>query len=372
MNTKLLEHLQSRPIAPIVNGSKETTNLSALKVLCILDHQLEVNELYPEMNEMPKLMGQLLRFHSFGSFRYIHYKLPKHVNVDDKILKCKQCELIGSYPLMLNHMTINHNIHISAAQCLWCEKATLQNHLEENSLDRCYENYLEKQQFSSIKYPNVFEKFYNLLKKIAQKLGVKVARKEDFKNARTVKRFETIRLDQSDDSMSNRIVIYNSQKYPYKYFNVTVLDSMCQDAMKFFHHENAHQFLENIIATNRSSMTNTLTRQPSISKQSEPNQSTDDDTRYDPPKSTSFFDMPNLSSMDFAQTQSSQPQSMPEYPSMSIFGAPTYEFGFGHFISSVISNIHDETLKKRAKLEVQQIVFKYSGEDIMKQMSQDK
>ena len=110
MNSKILEHLASRPIAPIVDKSTEKSNTKALKVMCILDHGLDVAGLYTEIKATPKLMAQLLNIHSFASFKYFKYSLVKEAKKDNQILKCKRCELIAPYAVVLEHMAINHDL----------------------------------------------------------------------------------------------------------------------------------------------------------------------------------------------------------------------------------------------------------------------
>lgn len=92
MRPNVLEHLMSRPIASIVENSKERCNEIALKLMCIVDYRLEKLKLYPEMEAISKLTEQLLKFHSFGSFNYFNYKMPYNM-FGTKVLKCKNCEL---------------------------------------------------------------------------------------------------------------------------------------------------------------------------------------------------------------------------------------------------------------------------------------
>lgn len=145
MNSKLVEHLRGRPIAPVLNATIGS-NTNLLKILCILDYELEKANMYPEIKVMPKLMGQLMNFYPSSEFKYFKYNLSKEAKIGNKVLQCKCCELIGPYVIVLEHMAVNHNIHTSAKLCMFCEKDELQDHATSNTLDQCYDNYMTKKQ----------------------------------------------------------------------------------------------------------------------------------------------------------------------------------------------------------------------------------
>lgn len=180
MSSKLLNHLLSRPtIASVVRSSNKICNVNALKLMCILDHQLEIMDLYPEITVIPKLSDQLLKFHSFVSFNYVTYKLPNYM-FGNKVLQCKHCGLIGPYLLVLEHMVISHNVQANAKRCMWCERLELNSHVTQNSLNQCYNKYMENisnnnnnQQFGSVKYPKIIKTFYRLVKTLAKELHAK-------------------------------------------------------------------------------------------------------------------------------------------------------------------------------------------------------
>lgn len=348
----MLEHLRNRPIAPVFETSKEKFNSRALKMMCILDHELEQTELYLEMTTMPKLKLQLLNLHSFASFKYFKYTLMKEAKVENKILKCKQCEVIGPYLIVLEHMAINHDFHVSAQLCMWCEKVGFQAHNNtSNSLDQCYESYLGKQQFSSTEYPAVIVSFYNLLEKMAKKLHARTIRREDFKSAKTEKK-ETLPLDQNDDSMSSKIVVSQQRKRHYKGTDDKQLEKLYKKAMCHFYKDNVHEY---------SASGSGLNQLPNVNSPMNI-----DTSRYTMPRSSSQFDSPSSTSQFSTMPP---PPTIPEFQSMPLFGIPPPEIGFGNFISSVLNNIRDKQLKKRAKLEIKSIIYKYSVEDVNNQMT---
>lgn len=86
MVSKLLEYLNGRKIAPIVNVSTEKDNEIALKLMSVIDQKLEETKLNDEMAGSPKLLKQLLNFHSFSQFHFYKYQPLKKFN---HILKCK-------------------------------------------------------------------------------------------------------------------------------------------------------------------------------------------------------------------------------------------------------------------------------------------
>lgn len=367
MYSKMLEHLRGRLIAPILETSNEKFNSRALKMMCILDHELEQSGLYLEMTSMPKLKLQLLNLHSFASFKYFKYTLMKEAKIDNKILKCKQCEVIGPYLIVLEHMAINHDFHASAQLCMWCEKVDYQTHSNTvNTLDHCYENYLRKQQFSSTEYPAVIVSFYNLLEGMAKKLRARTIRREDFKSAKT-EHNETILVDQSDDSMSSKIVVSKQRKRYHKGTDNRQMEKLYQRAMYHFHKDN----IDDYVAPN---MNAASSKQPIVSGSGMnqlPNFNSPlnigiNTTRFTMTRPSPQFDSPSSTSQFSTMPP---PPTVPEFQSMPLFGVPPPEIGFANFISSVLNNIRDKQLKKRAKLEIKSIIYKYSVEDVNKQMT---
>lgn len=351
MNSKLLEHLRARPIAPIVNASTETDNEMALKLMCIIDYQLENNRLYPELRSSPKLMGQLLNLYSFGSFKYFKYKVSKQFAIGG-MLKCKHCELIGPYIVVLEHMTINHNIHINTKLCMWCEKTDFQTHISENTIHQCYQACVNK--FSSKYVPPVVAKFYMLLEKLATKLKVKTIRRENFKNELASKKFEIIPHDQTDD-IDQRIIIFRAKSHACKNLDAVALETLYQTAMKSLLGPAAFtQFTHKVI---------------------------DSDNNLSPPEHLCEIKLHPIGSdgpAQYSTTQSSS-QSHLQFDQVNLTGSMATAASqatasidndneYMKFIGSLLENIRNAELRTQAKLEIQRIAITYSGQDVMQQI----
>ncbi|XP_055299910.1 uncharacterized protein LOC129567266 [Sitodiplosis mosellana] len=379
MNSKMLEHLSGRPIAPIVETWTENSSMISLKIVCILDYKLEKSGLYEKMT--PKLMMQLLNIHpSFDLFKYFKYYLEKEVNIAGRVLKCKCCEMIGPYLMMLEHMAINHNMHASAVLCMWCEKINLQAHNTSNSLDMCYENYLKKNKFSTTTFPNVIVQFYDLLKELAKILGVLTKRYKQFKNT-LVNKNETISFDQNDDSMSSKIIVSNPKRRKYRDIDLRSMEKLYREAMTYFCKQqeyidttldanatNANQLVSNgasDLGSSSGSSSGSIQNSDDhtrIGKNSKTFAMPGSSTRCDSPPLLSPFDVPSSSS------QFALPPPLPDLQPMPLFGVSTQESDFDNFVSFSLRNMQDESLKKRAKMKIQHIIHKYSAKDLSKQM----
>ncbi|XP_055299876.1 uncharacterized protein LOC129567244 [Sitodiplosis mosellana] len=380
MNSKMLEHLSGRPIASIVNASSEKYNSNALKMMCILDYQLENSGFYQdkEIVAMPKLMRQLLNVHSFASFKYIKYRNAAEVN--DKVLKCKYCQLIGPYLVVLELMVINHDFHASAVLCMWCEKDDFETHNTSKSLDVCYSKYLEK--LSSIHFPAVIVKFYDLLKRLAKALDMKTDRSRYFKNA-MFDSLETIPLDQTDDSMSSKIVVSMPRKRKYKDTDLRPMEKLYRKAMTYFYKDQAHDYIDSTLDVNSTSTTQSMFRSFSSSSSSnrKSNVSTQMNigndstkftmpfpfTRHDSPKTPSPFDVSSSSS----QFVTPPPLALPDFQPLPLYGMPTQASCIGKSFLSALDNIPDEQMKKQATLEIRRIIKEFSAKDLAKQMNED-
>lgn len=169
---RIVEHLRGRPIAEIFEQSNEKDNIVALKLMCILDFYMEHLNFYAKIEATnPNLLGLLLQFSSFASFKYYDYVVPKAIGT--RVLRCKFCDLVGSYALILTHMALNHNAHIGIKTCLYCQRVELEKHFVENSLDQCYQKYIQRSEWNDQKLGvNVLEivaNFYLMLRKLSKK-----------------------------------------------------------------------------------------------------------------------------------------------------------------------------------------------------------
>lgn len=178
---RLMEHLLTRPIAPMLEhlGETEKNDEIALKFMCVVDYDVTRKSLYERISDtkFPKLFNELLGFHSYKSFQYYDYVGNNHFS--GKFLQCKfaQCQFFGPYTLVLTHMAINHNMHYGFKLCAYCCRVELKMHLADGSFQRCHEQYLQRTDISD----KVFEvgavcaiiaDFYDVMKECAKKFGV--------------------------------------------------------------------------------------------------------------------------------------------------------------------------------------------------------
>lgn len=180
MIDKLIEYLKKRPIAPILVGSKEKNDLKALKLMCVVDYYAEKHGHFKEIRKFPKLMHQLLNFRSYSNFQY--YDCHVNSGIGARLLQCKSCELVGPYALIMTHMAVNHNQHVSLTRCAFCSREYLSAHIQNDSLDGCYLEYMHKRGVTVISddQRNIHIEFNKLLKDLSRALNVLITRTESF------------------------------------------------------------------------------------------------------------------------------------------------------------------------------------------------
>lgn len=182
---KLIEHLSSRPIAPIFGrlDENEKNDENALKFMCVVDYEMSKKRVYDRIAALiratnyPKLLNELLGFNSYKSFRYFEYHGNQHF--DGKYLRCQSapCEFVGPYMLTLTHMAINHNAHHGTKICLYCKKFELKMHNTTDSFGKCYKNYRDEEEIphvfiESTGVNEVISEFYAVLKDCSKSLDV--------------------------------------------------------------------------------------------------------------------------------------------------------------------------------------------------------
>lgn len=179
-------YLRTRPIAPILEQSDEKENLIALKVMYILDFEMDRNELYTRMENVncDTLLMQLLRFHTFKSFKFYEYTVKRELK--RLTLQCTVCGLLGPYACILSHMAINHTLHVGLKMCLYCDRVELRKHFDNNSLDRCYRNYLRERNIneSDTNVCKIVSEFYDMMRRISEKFSVITVRKHNYAGKR--------------------------------------------------------------------------------------------------------------------------------------------------------------------------------------------
>lgn len=181
MIEQLIEYLQKQPIAPILAESKEKDDTTALKLMCVVDHYTAKNDHYKKMANNPKLIKQLLKFNSYSHFKY--YDCRVQSGLENYVLKCKFCELIGPYAVIMSHMATNHNAHVSHTICAFCSRKDLKEHLKTDTLNQCYREYQTKYDINENvldEKVKIVDEFYALLKQLAKALDVTIFRNELF------------------------------------------------------------------------------------------------------------------------------------------------------------------------------------------------
>lgn len=208
-STAIAIHLLKRPFAPILEQSGDKTNPLALQLMCIIDYYMEESSLYSRIAQLqsPKLLVQLMKFHSFAAFKYYDYRANRIIC--NKILQCKFCDLHGSYPLILTHMAVNHNVHIGLKFCTYCNNRNeLKTHFNDYSLDHCYKSYIRKHEITkNDEFCEIVTNFYGMIKKIAEKLFISVIRNHGYAGIgfKTVEKMsKNYGQDFSNDCVVNR------------------------------------------------------------------------------------------------------------------------------------------------------------------------
>lgn len=205
----LVEYLRGRPIARVFEQCHEKDNIIALKFLCILDHELERLDLYAQINQThPKLLTLLLQFNSFAGFRYYDHMVKRDIGA--RVLRCKFCDLVGSYAYILNHMSINHNTHIGMILCAYCNRTELEKHFNDSSLEQCYRKYIQQNEWHGFEWginiSNIVSIFFKMLKALARMFGVYSPRTKFI--GRGYGTVETLNQSYGDD-LSSKCIVYH-------------------------------------------------------------------------------------------------------------------------------------------------------------------
>lgn len=175
-------HLRTRPIAPILEQSNEKQNLVALKVMSVLDFEMDSIGLYSRIKTVnsDRLLMQLMQFHTFQFFKYYEYNVNREIK--RLILQCTVCGLVGPYACIVSHMAINHDLHTGLKMCLYCERVELQKHFNNNSLERCYKIYLRDRNIDEVdtRVSNIVKEFYKMLWRISGKFSIITIRNQNY------------------------------------------------------------------------------------------------------------------------------------------------------------------------------------------------
>lgn len=354
MVSRLLEYLNGRKIARIVQESTEKNDEIALKLMCVIDQKLEEGKLYDEMDASPKLMKKLLNFRSFSQFHFYKYRPLKNFN---HILKCKYCTLHGPYYLMLSHMALSHGSNVGAKMCLWCHKIDMLDHVKKRNLITCYENYLKKEDLEEdVAYPSVVIKFYELIENLAKLLGVLTERKQHYLGRGSVAK-EKHYFD--DDDIDSEMIVHRHRP-PQSTINIQVLNQLYEKIMGASNGVNNLQPILKLHRINTPIPSNDQVQRNSI-KRKQPGSSNAKEygnirlsankDRYDGQRGFNEFTR-QLNSTNNINNQTMQ---------ISPFSLPSSSIvGFGAAIESMIDTLPNEHMKRSVKLKIQTLVLEYS------------
>lgn len=388
MREIILNHLMNRPIASIVVNSLEKNFDIALKVMCVLDYYVEKENLYADIKAIPKLLEQIMRFRYFGSFKYYEYKLKKSLLML-RVLQCESCEFIGPYKTTLEHMVMTHDRHKSGLICQYCNKTQLRNHERCHTLENCFMTYkIRKQINSNYEWPPVICEFYELVRKIAVKLGVNIQRTEGYKGSDNRKDNAVIEID-SDDDDTNEIksdeYVHRSTSFSTKKsINLRVLDGMFQEAMHYFNVpiENfcplidpSNQIIESIQTISTNLDHNTASQyycdNPSaqyrfystttVPATMHPGPSFDMQTQFAPVMAPSIAVYTPLTPPITMNDNLSPPNGQ---SSTNNINEPNEMTKFANFIASTLNNMNTESIKRKAKFQIHQLILQLSAEDM--------
>lgn len=207
----LRDYLLSRPIANVFENLSDSEKHSetALKFMCLVDLEMETHGLYARISatNYPKLRNELLGFHSYKSFIYYSYKnILKFKGMN---LQCYRCQFFGPLAITLNHMAMNHNIAVNYRICAYCGQEELKKHFsEDGSLQRCYEQYLQKIDVSDIILEStgvhkIIIEFYRVLKKLSEALKVLTYRQLHYYTGKGCGKPDIVTVEHGNDLRSS-------------------------------------------------------------------------------------------------------------------------------------------------------------------------
>lgn len=91
----LNEYLSNRPIQNVLTrlNDSEKNDVTTLKFMCIVDYELERNDLYTQNSLSREQLRELLGFESYRSF--VYDDRSKKSRFDAKNLRCSHCMVFG-------------------------------------------------------------------------------------------------------------------------------------------------------------------------------------------------------------------------------------------------------------------------------------
>lgn len=353
MNQEIINHLTSRPIAPILHQQLSThgENAIALKLMCIVDYCLDFKQLYPEILSSPKLFQQLFRFKDYGNFHFYEYKLPDFP-FGEWLLTCQCCELIAPYKYTMEHMVLCHDRHLSAELCQWCGKNEIREHTRSDTLNQCYQKYYfgGMQVFAGVQISALIKNVFMQLRYLASKLGVRTYRSPNYRAIMsTVK--ET--LDIGDADISDEVRVSKTPIRVAKTIKRDQLESLFQQALRYFGINLANVHYSPLTFGNYA-------------------------TRSEIRTTAQMFDtqqMPQIPQIHLTSTSPSSTPSQQQLPSVSSsISTPSYDpqsleiTNLANLLTSALKNMHDESIRKKALINIQRSILQYATEDLQSQI----
>lgn len=212
----------------------------------------------------------------------------------------------------------------------------------------------------------VIVQFHKMLKNLASELNVKKTHTKLFKN--TLKRHaETLELE--NEFIDPNVTVFTQRSTKQRQLDVNALEANFQKAMNYFNVDlndgNIWNSFEQPLSPNVIASTNNV----NLELITEPFAINQPSSTYESAHSTTQFNMPHSLSTNYVYSSTPSPQQWAQSTMYSDLPPP--EQNFGQFIAAVLSNIRDETVCKRAKLEIQSVAFKYCAEDADKQLMEN-
>lgn len=174
----MVEHLQRRKFAPVMRElSIEQQNCErALKLMCIVDHKIEKENLYQELEKYKLPIVKLMKF-DYCLFKYYDYQQLQRTK--SCLLKCRYCGLVAEYSFILTHMAINHCAHFGLKVCAYCNDVDLSAHTVA-SFEKCRDNYYTQNGIERNFESYLVKIFYEALEDVADKIGAVVKRNKGY------------------------------------------------------------------------------------------------------------------------------------------------------------------------------------------------
>lgn len=261
-----------------------------------------------------------------------------------------------------------HFQHANIKLCMWCERTKFKTHISQNTLNQCYGKYVESKQLNDFKPPKAIKTFYDLLRKLAKDLDVKIARSESFRCSTN-----------NTNDVVNDMVVFTWKHESNKQINLSALETLYQKAMLHFYQEEFHRYL--VFDTNLSCSSNLEGGEEDSANRDQGSVCSTmtieiDPVQVDMSQSPTHFESSHPT-MRFGMTQRS-PQleaSMPSNQSNSNFRS-SLEISSGQmffdFIVSGLDHINDEQLREQAKCEIQKILTDLLAQDIINEITENK